>query len=918
MADLTIGGPVTFTGSGNTETLGVRIGNAGARATDGPVNVVVYQGDPDTTGTLVRSLEVPALPAASWDELSINVSLSINGEDIHALIDPEGLIDDCRVGSNRLVFPRDAVQSRAWINSLSLDSAAGEPLRTFRLQLSNNGRVDQSLRPEVAVLDVDDNLVATLDTTEQILLGVYGSETLYATWDTSGALAGDYRVHARLYDDSGERVHGRILSTTVEPDADPAAAFTLTLERTSYATDDRLALTLTAANLTSNQHFQAAGVEIWLYDAFDFFNDLYIGYIDISDLVPGARRTLYPDIAFTGALPGEYYLDAWLYDANGTLAAEYTTIDIVDEPQPQLVGAVTVSAPSIQAGDAQTCTQTLTNQGTGDLEQEQLLHRMITVTTGEILVETAETVSLAAGAAHSFELQPETDGLAPGGYACLLQTQSETGTTTLAFDGFTVTRPPVEIEAELALGTGARLLALIDQRCPMPKSGRHGRKHGHKDDDDHKHERDDDDGHEDDDDRDHHGRDHHCRDRHHGHHRYGNHHRHHANHRCGEPENDPAAECAATERAFLDTLLTGAGLSYQLADDPEAFTDALHSGGYGLYLLQSGAIELPKRTQEILIEAVYNGASLIVAGDQSARDSHLQPALGIDKIRRKPHVSGIEPTASAPFAFDPITFTGEQHPLTARSDGAEAIALYSDSGGLPTDAPALLAHAYGDGLALYAGFDLLAQATADGPDSSAAQLLQGLLDHAEPETQPVVPGSVQPLVLSVRNRGIALSADAWLDYPEGVTLIDYGLAEPEPPLSLSWPLDLAVDEEQFLVTWLTLPEREDALVFDLQIQPDGFSGVAVETSLLLEPEYPPGLEAARLAMEGMRAYRKPRRHLDKAARYLDRERIDQALERLIKAAQSLSRIDTPEANELRHWVGNAIAETARLLPESAQ
>jgi hypothetical protein len=169
----------------------------------------------------------------------------------------------------------------------------------------------------------------------------------------------------------------------------------------------------------------------------------------------------------------------------------------------------------------------------------------------------------------------------------------------------------------------------------------------------------------------------------------------------------------------------------------------------------------------------------------------------------------------------------------------------------------------------------------------------------------------------LENQGIAIGGRARLHLPADVIVVDSGAALAESARVLTWPFTLGDSQRVELTTWVRLPDAEDTLAFEAQVQtgePPDFSDL-LSLRLNLAPTRPPGLDAARLAMEADTVFRKPLRYLTKAADRLAKGDADRALASLLTSARALARITTPEAAQIRHWVDNAIAETAAAIAD---
>ena len=373
----------------------------------------------------------------------------------------------------------------------------------------------------------------------------------------------------------------------------------------------------------------------------------------------------------------------------------------------------------------------------------------------------------------------------------------------------------------------------------------------------------------------------------------------------------------SAKRDMLGQLLAEAGWSYTLVSDAERFTRELRQGGYNAYLLLSDAIKLPEQVQRELREAVYRGEGLIVTGPHQGPNNHLAVPLGIRYTGRRPDAVGLNLHESELHCADQSALLLPGSVAEIELVDATAVGDFTlADGALGT---ALTVNAYGDGHTVFAGLDLLAEATATGADSLPARLLLNALEYAQPAPPPTVTEALVPVYLSVENEGIATAGRAIVRLPSNAAL-ETSSAAPrllaQPDGTLLWPFDLAQTSGERLTLWLRLPPVPKPVVVDVQIQ----TGVAPqwreddELSLELEVEAPPGLNHALSDLADLAAqdkgYARAYRALAKAQRALSAGDAPEALQRLVKVADTLIKIGTSEALAVRSAVAEAMRRVA--------
>ncbi|MEK8021237.1 MAG: nidogen-like domain-containing protein [Candidatus Parabeggiatoa sp.] len=222
-------------------------------------------------------------------------------------------------------------------------------------------------------------------------------------------------------------------------------------------------------------------------------------------------------------------------------------------------------------------------------------------------------------------------------------------------------------------------------------------------------------------------------------------------------------------------------------------------------------------------------------------------------------------------------------------------------------------HEYGIGKSLYAGFDLLAQATASGENSAFADLLLMALTNVHPEPWQQTIGSVIPLELNLTNQGSALSGQVLIYLPEDTSLIaPLNLTFYELELALIWPFELDANQTAQLAFWLRLPWVENSVSLDTLIQVgtapnyQDYDHFNFELQVQAHPCLPEALALLTSLKDENKAYAKALKYSQKAADLIQQGKDDKSLKELVKAIDALRQSDAPEAHTLRVMLGNAI------------
>ena len=376
------------------------------------------------------------------------------------------------------------------------------------------------------------------------------------------------------------------------------------------------------------------------------------------------------------------------------------------------------------------------------------------------------------------------------------------------------------------------------------------------------------------------------------------------------PEPDPSVE-----RTFLTGLLQGAGLSYSLVTNADDFVTRLHDGTYSQFALLARHVELGSETRKELREAVFNGAGLLYAAqangefdDDDPSDFGFDDTFGIALNWGDLPASGVQLTTSTLSPVGSGVFAFEEHVAcitrltTAQVDGIFA--------GVPSFCKsAVTNNTYGNGKAVYVGYDLLAEATQAGNGSVHASLLTGALEYVSPAFGNSLAGHVVPLQLQLTNAGVAVPGQVQLPLPTGTTVVDPGTGSVTNGV-LTWPFSLAVSQQLALNAWIELPDTAATATFVAQIQTGtsgNFTNYAQDT-LTVASTANATLAQARAVAASSHAFAPVLFWLDSAQFWVDQKRPDCALASLLTATDYLLQgplARTPDSGQGSWWPGSS-------------
>jgi hypothetical protein len=742
-------------------------------------------------------------------------------------------------------------------------------------------------------------------------------------WQTGQYQVGTYVLRGLLYNPDGELIHESTSAFELSHaiNGEPLATLRTTTDKPVYNTNDVAQLFNLAQNLATNQTIDDASLQITVIDPTSTV--VFTETVTVGSLASGALRDFTSLYSFAQAAEGTYTVTSELLNSTGeSLATDQTQFEVQANLQQLLVGEVQAQVPTLDRGQLQSCTDTVINNGTHDLIAQPLRQLVVNVTDGQAVTTTDLNVDLASNTTQVLQRDVATNGLDAGLHACIIQAQINGEWVSLANDTFTVTLPPIDIDSDLLSGDYGRLLVLLDGGSHQDhESNCDDDKHNNKekdskyDDDDHdddkhknkntrnysKYNNDDHDDHDDDhdDDDDEHASD--CDDDHDDDH-----------HHNKDPHGSSNAPDLVQQQAYLETLLTEHQWSYTIVTDVDAFTREFRTGTYTVYALFAEQAKLAEQVQQELREAVFRGDGLFVAGGHDHRHNKLDTTLGLKFKGKHSKVDGVDIALSS-FPLSGISqWSFDEKPLKVTGEGAEEIGYYLDS----NQAIAVSRHGFGEGRSVFAGFDLLAQASQAEADPFFGELiLAGLLD-IEPDTADMFAGAPAAVQLNLTNLGIATPGQAIITVPENTTILDTGAAQLEANNSLLWSFDLAEDASDSLTFWLQLPPLVGSIDITSLIQvgtaPDLSDFTLLDLALSIDTA-PTLLDVLVFPEIQEKTYKKIRKDIEKAQNALDKGDAAKALKYAIKATNRFDKLSGQNADAIRLQLDNAIRVIARQL-----
>lgn len=456
-------------GTGLPASLTLRVGNAGAVPSPAGVLVTFYQGDPAGGGVSLGSLSLPAIANGAYQDVRLDNVMLSGTADIYAIVDETNQLNECNEANNSMHTAIAAAPSLGKI-AIATDQTMYAPNSPVQIgaTVTNPGSFPGSYTTTVQIEDANGASVTAFPPQAVASLNAGANTTIGLTWNTGTILAGAYRVHAFLYGQQGELLNEASSNFTIGQlsSQGPVATLFLATDRTTYYSTDLVNIDGLVANHSVSTLIGSASLRITVTDPSGqvvFTNTGILG-----QLLPSSLREVVLPYTLAGAAVATYHVHGDLVDTTSTtLATADTQFDVRFDLMKALSGKVEVALPSLEVGTAQTCTDTLTNQGTITAAGIEVHHALLNLDTQQLVNDQTATLTLATTASNQATRSLTTTSLVPGHYACAILVRTGTALNTVAYTPFELKVPPVRIDADLTLGKKGRLLVLLD-------SGRRG------------------------------------------------------------------------------------------------------------------------------------------------------------------------------------------------------------------------------------------------------------------------------------------------------------------------------------------------------------------------------------------------------------------------------------------------------------
>lgn len=855
-----------------TLTLSARIANGGSDKLRVPTSVSFYDGDPMQNGTLIAEENILSLDKWDYFDQHVNNITAISQSNIYAVVDERNWIHECNELNNHMNIPAVASKLYASITASTNNTTYGA-FEDVNLSASvvNLGRLSSDFTVQFEIIDASGTLVQSLGEHELGILVSGETRQTDAVWNTSLLLNGNYQLKAILTDRNGNVVDTSIanFSIAVESTGVAAATVSAVTNKTIYHTTDTVYITDVIRNTSLNNTVDYAVLQVDVTDQTQ--NVRFSQSIVLGTLVPNTLLEQLNVFTYNGMSEGNFSVHAVLQDVLGNvIAADETEFVVKEDTRLALHSTMTAQLSSLDRGGVQVCTASIANGGTKSMTGLATRGLVVYADSQSEVMNQMDLVSLATGESTEIVYTIPTAGAELGEYFCIFQAEIEGTWETMAHDAYIVTEPPIQINAQVEVGTKAPLLVLVDS--PQERGW--------------------------------------CFDMfstgYEGHDPYG-------------PYDAPML---VDQRAYLESLLNAQGYSYKIVDNAADFKQELRSGNYSTYALFNEYINLSSQTLSEIREAVYRGDGLLFAGKHQLCNDELQKPLGLSFNMMHEHVTTMTINNTQEYTGGYITLPHEDEATRFRLQGAEALGSFEIDSGFfffnvcPDDEKyALTRYQYKNGRGVFAAFDLLMQASVpNGPAEVETILLEALSD-IQPDAFIPSKGTVYPLHLSLVNEAIATQGHTKTTFTDGnVTDPGHGMVDENG--TLYWSYILPEGGTAGLDFWLKIPSDAASVDIETGIYAGdvGFESLyaTIAHTINVDMQNSYTLQEALTATEAVSGgffnftYDNVEYHLNKAVGYESCGDYANALSHAIQAADDLAGMSTTEADGIHNKLAYAI------------
>lgn len=712
-------------------------------------------------------------------------------------------------------------------------------------------------------------------------------ETLMVSGDFAigATVPGVYTVISRLSENGVLVAQAKGVFTVSGETLAAAAKSTLRLDKSQYAASETVRISSRVNNVTLNMPLDGLKLKLRVLDAAGALIKEVV--YAVPQLSAGNTQAFPTDLPLAGAAPGTYKVVQELLSAAGVV------IDVHEAPFEVLTvastgvglsGKIAAAPDAVEPGASVVLSYSVVNNGNATLIDLPLVVRVVNPATGVQMAEFPFATTMAVGATHAGSQNWVTQGQVGDVLIAVLSARLPAGDQVLAKTQFNLRKPQANVDLHWTVPSHPRVLIL--SACSQAKES---------------------DSHEEDEGHDGHG----------GSRREGSIDRtyraahHPVKHRaCGSQcvscDQTSTPQCGLARAQTIDAMLNGMGVEHRVTTDPSVFRSEMRTGAYNVYWLSGDMQSLDKNLLLELREGVRSGGGLLMDGMSSLTNDVLSEMAGAKVLGRLPYRNPTVDLAAEVFEGGQLAIGGTASYLAlddARELGAVNVSKRRNS--------VLGGNQFGLGQSVTFAFDVVLSQLVQ----PAWQVALGkALKHVTPVpavTSAYAPGAWVSLQLKVSNLGEATDAGVKLSLPAGVVLES---ANPE-----SLPLDAGMpDVRQWLIPMtsasetsvqlgLRLPELAGAYtlgaepgywqdsVLKLLGTPSNYA-FTVDVSAIDVDNLQTQLSALQVNHKQQKALMYARMYLQQAETAMATNRWDLVIDALLMTNQSLSSLDSSQAD----------------------
>ena len=817
----------------NNYTLSVRVGNGGA-ITASETQVHFFSSEPSNGGVLLGTVNVEALKRNTYSDVTLEGIENIDQNTIVAIVDYDSKINECNEANNRLEISNNASNVLGTI-SVATDKpfyGAYEDINLSTL-IANPGQQNYELSAKLRIVDANNSEVTAFDLLNPGILSAGSTYNAVQPYNSGMLMAGTYFLVGTLYDNEGQIVDSDTATFNIVSSSASGSLAMLRVEtdRPIYHTNDSVELEHLIQNLSTNTVLTGTYVELNVTHSSTNVTALS-KILPVAEMTPQGSRNFIEPLQLKNAPVGTYDVQAYLYTVDGTLLDSDTTIfEVAADIAKSLIGEVNVAYASIEQGEPQQCSDLLYNFSLSPLSNQPIRQLLIAMDTNSSVNQTDQMLSLDANASLTYMRDIETNSLAAGDYACVLQAQDNNKWVTLGYAPFRITVPPIEVRPEIKPYNAKRLLILLDDKTLCNKGDTYG------------------------------------------------------------PINTANPE---SQKAYLKALLDTYGFSYTIVTNNNAFECEFRSGMYGAYAIFSEQHILPLDLQTELREAVFRGEGLLISGSHDNRNHHLFKILGVDYRGKLLDFDTLTTENNATLLLDlnddklRITLNGAESLGIFSKQTKKKFLFCSD-----TTYPAITRYDYHKGHTRFIAFDALLYAMQNSEaETLLLESLEAISNSSDTVTYPI---STIGIDLTLNNQGIATTGMTKSQlFTNDVSFIETDNMQLNSEGGLEAAFDLKENETQTQRIWMTLGEEAAGFDLESSIYIGETSNLVLHDTLrhYIEVTPLPTLETVLTQLEYRSIEYK---YVKKAISYASRNKWSMVLHYARLAADRLTNDKTQES-----------------------